>query len=131
MRYISDPITVRYETCFPLMFISRMVQLSSGLDVDSWELCAMGVHAGLQVDMPMRSRMVHAYWDCDREMVRSFRSRFTSIRRMNFATPRSRILNAVESLSFMEFMNIRVVAARRRSSTYTTRKQICPSFQNT
>ena len=99
-----------------------MVQSSSGLDVDSWELCAMGVHAGLQVNMPMQSRMVHAYWDCDRKMVQSFQSRFTSIPRMNFTSPRSYILNAVEILSFMEFMNLRVVAARRRPLTYTTRK---------
>ena len=65
----------------------------------------MGVHTGLQVDMPVRSRMVWEYCDWDKEMVWSLQSLLISIPRMNFASSRSCILKAAESCALTESMN--------------------------
>ena len=77
----------------------------------------MGVHTGLQVDMPVHSRMVWEYCDWAKEMVWSFQSLLISIPRMNFAFLKSRILKAAESCALTEFMNFQVEAAKSRSLT--------------
>ena len=116
MVYMSEPMTVRYDTHFPSMVISR-TGVSPGWTRVSFRLCCSGVYVGLQSFIPVCSKTVRMYWNWDKDIVQACLSHLRSMPRMYLASPKSHILKVAPRADLIWSMNFQVLAARSRLST--------------
>ena len=113
MSYMSEPMTVRYDTHFPLMVISG-TGVSPGWIRVSFRLCCSGVYVGLQSFILVRSKMVQMYCDWDKDIVWACLSHLSLMPRMYLVLPKSHILKVAPRTDLIWSMNFRVLATRSR-----------------